>query len=296
MSVRFRNYTDQAGLTPDYFRVRRFFVERGYAEFTYARWDWMATHSHLDRSAVRKIGLWAQDDQIVAVATFDCWLGEAFCLMLPGYEGLRGEMLRYAQDHLAADGRSGVYISDADAAFQSVAAKLGYVATERKENDAVFYPDETELSLHLPEGFSLTSIKDTPSAYEYGRVLWKGFNHEANGEGPYRYGSQNDDALAAELQNPHVDASLRIAVVAPDGHFASYCGLWYDPEAGYGVVEPMATDPAYRKMGLGRAALHEGIRRVRERGCKRVFVGSSQQFYYSVGFRPCATATLWLRR
>lgn len=296
MSVRFRNYTDQAGLTPDYFRVRRFFVERGYAEFTYARWDWMATHSYLDRSAVRNIGLWEQDDQIVAVAAFDCRLGEAFCLALPGYEGLRGEMLRYAQDHLAADGRFGVYISDADAAFQSVAAKLGYIATGQKENDAVFYPDETELSLHLPEGFSLTSIKDTPSAYEYGRVLWKGFNHEANGEGPYRHGSQNDEALAAELQNPHVDAALRIAVVAPDCHFASYCGLWYDPEAGYGVVEPMATDPAYRKMGLGRAALHEGIRRVRERGCKRVFVGSSQQFYYSVGFRPCATASLWRRR
>ena len=296
MPIRFRNYTDQAGLTPDYFRVRRFFIERGYAEFTYARWDWMATHGYLDRSAVGNIGLWEKDDQIVAVATFDCGLGEAFCLTLPGYEGLRGEMLRYAQDRLAAGGRFGVYISDADVTFQSVAAKLGYIATVQKESDAVFYTDQTKLSIRLPEGFSLTSIKDTPSAYEYGRILWKGFDHEASGADPYRHGSQNDDAFFAELQNPHTDASLRIAVVAPDGHFASYCGLWYDAEAGYGVVEPMATDPAYRKMGLGRAALYEGIHRVRERGCKRVFVGSSQQFYYSVGFRPCATATLWRRR
>ncbi len=296
MAVQFRRYADPAGITPDYFRVRRFFVERGYAEFTYARWDWMATHGCLDRAAIPNIGLWEEDGRVVALATFDCKSGEVFCLALPGYEDLRVEVLRYAQDHLAEDGRFGVYISDADAAFQAVAANLGYVATTQKESDAVLFTDQTPLETRLPDGFSLTSLKDTPSALEYGRVLWKGFNHEAGGEGPFRYGPQHDETLRLELSNPHVDASLRIAVVAPDGHFASYCGLWYDPEAGYGVVEPMATDPAYRRLGLGKAALYEGARRVRARGCTRVFVGSSQQFYYSVGFRPCATATLWRKR
>lgn len=296
MAVQFRRYADPAGITPDYFRVRRFFVERGYAEFTYARWDWMATHGCLDRASIQNIGLWEEDGRVVAVATFDCQPGEAFCLALPGYEGLRGEMLRYAQERLAADGRFGVYISDADAAFQSDAARLGYVATTQKESDAVLCTDQTPLEARLPDGFSLASLKDTPSALEYGRVLWKGFNHEADGEGPFRYGPRHDETLRLELSNPHADASLRIAVVAPDGHFASYCGLWYDPEAGYGVVEPMATDPACRRLGLGRAALYEGARRVLARGCTRVFVGSSQQFYYSVGFRPCATATLWRKR
>jgi predicted N-acetyltransferase YhbS len=90
--------------------------------------------------------------------------------------------------------------------------------------------------------------------------------------------------------------SLKVAVVAPDGNFVAYCGMWYDPEAGYAVVEPVATDPDYRKMGLGKAAVLEGIRRVGELGAKKALVGSSQQFYYSIGLRPFSTATMWRKK
>ncbi len=85
MSIRFRNYTKQAGITEDYYKVRTFFVKLGYAEFTYTRWDWMATHGHLDKHAVGKIGLWEDEKEIIGVATFDCKLGKAFCLTFPEY-------------------------------------------------------------------------------------------------------------------------------------------------------------------------------------------------------------------
>jgi hypothetical protein len=49
-------------------------------------------------------------------------------------------------------------------------------------------------------------------------------------------------------------------------------------------------------MGLGKAAVLEGIRRVGVLGAKKAFVGSSQQFYYSIGLRPYATATVWKRK
>ncbi|OZV13934.1 hypothetical protein CIW83_00390 [Tissierella sp. P1] len=67
---------------------------------------------------------------------------------------------------------------------------------------------------------------------------------------------------------PNVDLNLKVAVVAPDGNFVSYCGMWYDPEVGYAVVEPVATDPDYRRMGLGKAAVLEGIKRVGKLGAK----------------------------
>lgn len=88
--------------------------------------------------------------------------------------------------------------------------------------------------------------------------------------------------------------SLKVAVVAPDGNFVSYCGMWYDAAAGFAVVEPVATDPDYRKMGLGKAAVLEGIRRVEALGAKTALVGSSQQFYYSIGFMPYAKASEWI--
>jgi hypothetical protein len=39
----------------------------------------------------------------------------------------------------------------------------------------------------------------------------------------------------------------------------------------------------------------EGLCRCKALGSKRAFVGSSQQFYYSIGFRPYATGTWWKR-
>ncbi|RII33137.1 N-acetyltransferase [Clostridium chromiireducens] len=293
MSIQFRNYTKQAGITEDYHKVRNFFIRLGYAEFTYTRWDWMATHGYLDRSAVGKTGLWEEEGKIVGVATFDCQLGETFCLALPEYAFLKKEMLIYAKDNLSKDGKFGVVIADTDLRFQDIAADLGFKATEEKENDAIFYVDKTSTKYNLPDGFYITTMKETFDLYQYLRVLWKGFNHELNGEGEFQFTKEKEILSNAEMLRPNVDLNLKVAAVAPDGNFAAYCGMWYDPQAGYAVIEPVATDPKYRKMGLGRAVVLEGISRVGELGAKTALVGSMQQFYYSIGLRPYKTATIW---
>lgn len=293
MSIQFRNYTKQAGITEDYHKVRDFFVRLGYAEFTYTRWDWMATHGYLDKSAVGRIGIWEDNEQIVGVATIDCQLGKAFCLTFPEYAFLKKEMLIYAKDNLSKEEKFGVIIADTDLKFQDIAADLGFIATGDKESDAIFCLDKTSTKYNLPEGFHITTMKEIFDPYQYLRVLWKGFNHELNGEGEFQFSKEKEWSVKEEMIRPNVDLNLKVAAVAPDGNFAAYCGMWYDSEAGYAVIEPVATDPKYRKMGLGKAVVLEGIRRVGELGAKRALVGSSQQFYYSIGLRPFSTATLW---
>ncbi|MBP7174885.1 MAG: GNAT family N-acetyltransferase [Thermoclostridium sp.] len=296
MAIHFRNYNAQAGITEDYFKVREFFIKLGYAEFTYVRWDWMITHLGLNKSAVGKIGLWEDHDEVVGVATFDTVIGDCYCLALPQYAFLKKQMLLYAKDNLANEGKSTVVISDLDLFFQGVAAGLGYVATPNREYDAAFYLDETSTDYELPEGFRITTMKQTYDLYRYLRVLWKGFNHELNGEGPFQFTKEKEEAAHNEMVRPNVDLNLKVAVVAPDGNFVSYCGMWYDPRAGFAVIEPVATDPDYRKKGMGKAAVLEGIRRVGELGAKVAYVGSSQQFYYSIGLRPFASSTIWLKK
>lgn len=295
MTVKFRNYTKQAGITEDYYKVRKFFIELEYCEFTYVRWDWMITHRSLDKSAVGMIGLWEDEGKIVGTATFDLGPGMAFCLALPRYEYLKKEMLQYAKDNLSKDGEFGVIIRDNDYEFQDIAAGLGFIATAEKESDAIFYLDKTSTAYNLPEGFHVTTLKETFDLNKYKRVLWKGFNHELKGEGAFQFTEESEQQAKEELVRPNVDLSLKVAVVAPDGNFVSYCGMWYDEEAGFAFIEPVATDPDYRKMGLGKAAVLEGIRRVGELGAKRAIVGSSQQFYYSIGLRPFTTSTLWTK-
>lgn len=296
MSIKFRNYTNQAGITEDYHSVRGFLVKLGYAEYTYTRWDWMATHSYLDRSVVGRIGIWEDEGQIVGIATFDCKLGQAFCLTFPEYASLKKDMLLYAKDNLSKNGKFGVIISDNDLYFQDVAANLGFIAMDDKESDAIFYIDKTSTEYKLPKGFHITTMKETYDPYQYLRVLWKGFNHELNGEGEFEFTKEKEEICREEMFRPNVDLSLKIAAVASDGNFAAYCGMWYDPKAGYAVIEPVATDPKYRRMGLGKAVVLEGIRRVGELGAKTAIVGSRQQFYYSIGLRPFRTSTLWMER
>ncbi len=293
MSVQFRNYTEQAGITKDYNKVRAFLVKLGYAEFTYARWDWVTTHSYLDKNSVGRIGIWEENHEVVGLATYDCFLGTAYCLALPQYTSIKREILLYAMDQLSNNGEFGVVIADSDVEFQDIAAQLGFYATTDKEYDAAFYIDRTSTKYKLPEGFSITSMEETFDLLQYRRVLWKGFNHELNGEGEFSFTKKREDSSKEEMLRPNVNLSLKIAVVAPDRNFAAYCGMWYDPVAGFAVIEPVATDPEYRKLGLGRAAVLEGIRRVGELGAKIAYVGSSQQFYYRIGMRPYAASTVW---
>ncbi len=293
MPIQFRQYTVTPGITRDYALVRDFFVKCKSAVFTYARWDWMALHGYLDVDSIGRIGLWFEDGSIVAAATFDCQMGTTYLPTLPEYENLRCEMIAYAEKYLNPGSAFNLAIPDDDRDFQSVAADKGFIATPCREHVAAFYPDETPAASNPPEGFSITDLDKTFDPRQYHRILWKGFDHEANGEGPFESAwapSPFDDVF---FDHPHMDRSLKIAAVGPDGNFAAFCGMWYDPAAGCAVVEPVAVDPASRLKGLGRAVVLEGISRVAARGARIVFVGSEQQFYYSIGFRPFATATLW---
>ena len=85
-------------------------------------------------------------------------------------------------------------------------------------------------------------------------------------------------------------------VEAPSGDFASFCGLWYVDENQLAYVEPMATDPDYRRLGLGKAAMLEGIRRCGEEGATVAYVGSDQEFYLAAGFRKLFDSRCWLKR
>ncbi len=69
--------------------------------------------------------------------------------------------------------------------------------------------------------------------------------------------------------------------------------MWYIPGSEYAYVEPVFTLPEYRRRGLGKAAVLEGLKRCSKLGAKYAIVLSSQQFYYSIGFYPIQNETWW---
>ena len=61
-------------------------------------------------------------------------------------------------------------------------------------------------------------------------------------------------------------------------------------------MEPVCTDSDYRRMGVGTAAVMEGIRRCAEEGATVAFVGSEQPFYHTMGFEKLFNIPLWAKQ
>jgi len=95
---------------------------------------------------------------------------------------------------------------------------------------------------------------------------------------------------------PGFREDLTIVAVAPNEDYVAFAGVWVVPENGIAYVEPVATDPLYRRLGLGRAAVVEALRRARDAGARTAWVGSDQEFYRSFGFRVTCTTNMYLRQ
>jgi predicted N-acetyltransferase YhbS len=71
--------------------------------------------------------------------------------------------------------------------------------------------------------------------------------------------------------------------------------MFYEPMNRFAYVEPVATDPAYRRLGLGKAAVLEGIRRCAELDATVAYVGNDLPIYRSVGFQKIYVSECWLK-
>lgn len=143
--------------------------------------------------------------------------------------------------------------------------------------------------ISLPEGFRLLSLAEEPDWAKVHKVMWRGFNH---GDDPDMV-QEEFEMRCKMFDTVTARRDLKVVAAAPDGDFVSICGMFYQPEGRYGYVEPVATDPDYRRLGLGKAAVLEGIRRCVELGAVEAFVGSNQPFYLALGFEVQYITQCW---
>jgi mycothiol synthase len=107
---------------------------------------------------------------------------------------------------------------------------------------------------------------------------------------PWTVGNVSDDDYARLMRLPGYDRDLDIVAVAPNGVMAAYVNAWIDPLNRIGDFGPVGTRPAYRRHGLARAVLVEGLRRLQASGMERVSVSTGEfnapalRLYESVGF------------
>ncbi len=282
----------------DYSRVGEFLVRTyrtsgSHINWLQPRWEYMHHHPLIRRVDLRPIGIWEADGEIVAVVHPEHRTGTVYLELDPAHADLEREMLRYAEANLAllSDGRKTlrVYINDSDADLQRAAAETGYEKDGGHEEMSRFDIAEQRPAPRVPAGFRIACLADDDDPWKMHCLLWRGFNH--SGEPP-------PDGIADRefMQSaPGFRKELNIVIVAPDGRFASYCGMWYEPRQRIAYVEPVATDPDFRRLGLGRAAVLEGIRRCGCEGATVAYVGTAMPFYLSFGFRRMFGISVWRR-
>jgi GNAT superfamily N-acetyltransferase len=292
--VKIRNYNDIPGYSPDFLRVCDFLIRINKEKvitpnYLWARWVWQFG-PYMSMENLSHIGIAEDAERIVGLATYENDIGEAFFCIDEEYNHLKPQLIDYAMQNLNYDSKISIVLPDGDLEYQQTAVSKGFIPTTQKAPIAII--DINNPSYALPDGYRIISFNDQEFDVErYYNAIWRGFNNQRQ---------RNEKEIASMKKRegfdaPHLNLNLRILVVAPNGDYASHCGMWYLPDSDYAYVEPVFTLPEYRKMGLGKAAVLEGVKRCGELGAKCAYVLSSQQFYYSIGFYPVRNETVWSR-
>jgi ribosomal protein S18 acetylase RimI-like enzyme len=96
------------------------------------------------------------------------------------------------------------------------------------------------------------------------------------------------------LRRPEYVPDLDLVAVAPDGRLAAFCVCWlgrHSEAAISGQIEPLGVRAEFSRLGLGRAILSEGLRRLVGHGAGRIYVetdswrNAALATYESVGVR-----------
>jgi predicted N-acetyltransferase YhbS len=262
-----------------------------------------------DREAIKKAellwnnvtGIWENDTgQIVGVVNIEHahqqhtgW-GEAFLQHHPDYDAVLPEMLVYAEEHLRNRDKNLIFtpIYDYDDALIAAVQERGFLRNEKYTLwDSVYTLDSNSPRPALPGGYRLGCMADRNSDIEFRRKAFGlAFNHPNPKDWPSQISYQGLQ------QAPDYRPDLDFYVVAPDGEYAAFCIAWWDEFNQIASLEPIGTVPEHRRKGLARAVVFEAIQRVSALGASRVFVGSDQEFYLSLGFELSFPARHWKKQ
>ncbi|TFF94488.1 GNAT family N-acetyltransferase [Candidatus Thorarchaeota archaeon] len=244
------------------------------------------------------IRLWLADDRIAAFTMVkpsgECWVN-----VHPDHTTHVKELVEAAEQQLLQMKTGGeerpkleVFVADPSKELESVLVKRGYSLAGLEgyiRERAVYSPAP---AYTVPEGFIVRNANIEEEFEEYRRVLGSVFGHCAN----------MTRSLARRYSTASFyNAELDIVAVAPDGHFGAFCTVRVDPSSKITELEPVGTHPNYRRMGLAKAVICEGLKRLKKHSPTNVCIpgaaptAAADRLYESLGFTNTGRINIWQR-
>ena len=272
----------------DYWRIRAFLrqvmllngvSERSWQVARLDYWRWHVALNCLEREVIDDVVfLWETPEGEIAAVLNPEGDGEAHLQVHPGLRtpALEDEMLAVAEEHLPVE-RDGqrvltAWTDDGDEARLALLERRGYSPGEWVEHQW-----RRDLDAPIPEapispGYIVRALGDAGELPARSWASWRGF-HPVEPDEDYQGWDWYLSIQSCSLYRRY----LYIVAVAPaataGGEIASFCTIWYDDVTRSAYVEPVATVPEHQRLGLARAVITEGLRRVRRLGATRAFVG-----------------------
>lgn len=232
-------------------------------------------NQHLDSSW--PTALWHRDSHLVAWA----WLyptGDLALQVDPAYPTVADEVLTWGNGAptTVLDGETHLIQALSDHGYHQVDTEYYSSYESRSLADL---PEPT-----VPSGFTLRPVTaaDVRARVAVHRAAW----HPSRvTEASYR------NVMAASPYRPTLDW----VAVTPAGEFAANCLIWLDAHNRVAELEPVGTDPRYRRRGLARAVCLAAMHAAREAGAEQAIVypvanhpNGALNLYRDLGFQPYA--------
>ena len=267
----------------DFFRTRNFLREVfllndrlehswNVARLDYWRWHFIQT-CHVCESVETGLVFWETPDVSIASVLNDLGDGEIRLHVHPHYWSaeLEDEMLAYAEANYSRTIESGkrliVPVFADDSLRPDFLSRRGY--TKRPGWNHHYRCDLTASlpAAPPPGGYTIRSMGNESEHASRSWCSWRAFHSaepEENYDGDY---SWFRNIQAAPLYRRDLD----IVAAGPDGSIAAFCTIYYDDYTRSAVTVLVGVAAEHWRRGLGKAVILEGLRRLKDLGCTRVF-------------------------
>ncbi|MCJ7538001.1 MAG: hypothetical protein MUO57_20940 [Anaerolineales bacterium] len=306
MDLNMRSYQDES----DYWKIRdflrRIFLlndrrELSWQTYRFDYWRWHGIQNLGHGNLERDVFIWEDAKGQIAAVLNPEGPGNVYLQVDPGYRTpeLEDQMLLIAEEKLAvtrSDNRPrlNVFAEQHDAIRQDLLERRGYQRSniwERHHRCQLSHPAPDVV---LPEGYKVRALGDVDELPARSFLSWKAFHpHEPIEDFDGWEWYQNIQRA------PLYRRDLDLVATSPGGEMCSFCTIWFDDVTRVGSFEPVGTALEYQRLGLGKAVIHEGMRRLGLLGAEMAFVGSGSEgasaFYTSIGFTHSDLSEMWTK-
>ncbi len=224
----------------------------------------------------------------------DCWIQ-----IHPDYRSSEKEILLWLEEQRRINSGENIEpelcfrVDETDDKRIALLTELGYKDYGLKEYNRTRPVDAPIPEYQFPEGFTIRSVDMEQDFVQYRKVQATVFPHC----------SQMTRRTAriysmASFYNKDLD----LVAVDSRGNFAAFCTVRMDPVSRIAELEPVGTHPDYRKLGLAKSVIYEGLRRLQKYRPSSLYIlgaapsEAANRLYDSIGFTEKTEVHIWRKK